>query len=339
MRIFSYILLLFFVFFKMAYATQKKQLSHFFNSKKANAQLIREPVAWQIKFFYGTYGLQTLGKKLVALFGKQATTREARLKYSTNKKLTQKQIDYYLVFYKNFINMEEFIIPEEGFSCFNDWFVRSLKNQEKDRPLEKKQEAISSPADSKVLILPNLSRDTQVTIKERAFNLETFLQDRRLAESYTDGTMMIFRLAPYDYHRYHYPIDCTVSDERFIKGTYHSVNRRAFAAGAQPLTGNKRCYELLTPAGSITKFSKSTIVMVQVGATAVASIVNHFTLLPKETLFTRGSEAGYFQFGGSTIVLLFKKDTIITDPQITKNSLSGYETAVKVRETIAYWKS
>ena len=339
MRILSYIFLFFFVIVTLTHTTQKKQLSHFFNSKKAHAQLIKEPVAWQIKFFYGTYGLQTVGKKLVALFGKQATKREARLKLSTDKKLTKKQIDHYLHIYKNFIDMKEFIIPEDGFSCFNDWFIRSLKNQEKDRPLEKKEEAISSPADSKLLIIPNLSRDTEVTIKERVFNLETFLQDKKLAELYTDGSMMIFRLAPYDYHRYHYPIDCTVSHELHIAGKYHSVNRRAFSAGAQPLTANKRSYQLLTPAGSITKLSDNTVLMLQVGATAVASIVNHFTLLPKDTFFARGSETGYFQFGGSTIVLLFKKDTIITDPQITKNSLSGYETAVKVRETIAYWKS
>jgi phosphatidylserine decarboxylase len=338
MRTFSYIFLLFFIFLSSQNSAQKKQLTHFFSSKDPKAQLIKEPVAWQVKFLYGTYGMQTLGKKLVSLFGKHATTREARLKFSTDKKLTKKQIDYYLKFYKNFIDMQEFIIPEQGFNCFNDWFIRSLKNQEKDRPLEKNIYAISSPADSKLLIIPNLAQDTEVTIKEQIFNLETFLQDKKLAEIYMHGTMMIFRLAPYDYHRYHYPIDCTVSQELRIPGIYQSVNRRAFYAGAKPLTVNKRSYELVTPTGSIAELSDKPIIMVQVGATAVASIVNHFTNQPEDTLFARGSETGYFQFGGSTIVLLFKKDTIIVNKQITKNSLAGYETAVKVRETIAHWK-
>jgi phosphatidylserine decarboxylase len=75
-----------------------------------------------------------------------------------------------------------------------------------------------------------------------------------------------------------------------------------------------------------------------VGATAVASIVNDFGNYPVGTIFSKGADMGYFQFGGSTLVLLFPKDKIILDEQIVKNSLNGYETAVKVRETIAFWK-
>ena len=86
--------------------------------------------------------------------------------------------------------------------------------------------------------------------------------------------------------------------------------------------------------------------MAQVGATAVASIVNEFMdytknslKRDKNTVYQKGSEMGYFQFGGSTVVLLFPKDTIIPDAQIVKHSKNGYETAVKVRETIATWKA
>lgn len=153
--------------------------------------------------------------------------------------------------------------------------------------------------------------------------------------------MMIFRLAPYDYHRYHFPCTCTVRPEIQINGNYHSVNPRAFVLGHKPLTENKRSYQMLTS----THDHATKIIMAQIGATAVASIVNNFmdyntnTLrYHAQTIFNKGNETGYFQFGGSTVVLLFPKDTIVPDAQIVKNSLNGYETAVKVRETIGHWK-
>lgn len=315
-----------------------KNVTHFYSSADKSAELIEEPVEWPVKLAYGMYGLRTLGKLCTHFFGKHLTKQQAAIKHSTDPVLTKKQIEHYLRFYGPFISMDLFITPEQGFRSFNDWFTRALKNPEKDRPLEKNRKAIASPADSKLLIIPDLSADTEVTIKEVHFNLETFLQDKELAAQYTEGTMMIFRLAPYDYHRYHYPITCTVSPEIYIDGKYHSVNPRAFTAGAQPLTKNKRSYEILTPAREIQRSANNPIIMVQVGATAVASIVNHFGNYPTTTVFKKGSEAGYFQFGGSTIVLLFKKGTIIPNQEIVNRSCAGYETAVKVRSTIAHWK-
>ena len=50
--------------------------------------------------------------------------------------------------------------------------------------------------------------------------------------------------------------------------------------------------------------------------------------------FKKGEEKGYFEFGGSTIVLLFKKDTITIDKDILDNSKDNIETIVKYGEKI-----
>lgn len=318
-------------------ASLPNQATHFFASAQPGALLIKEPVEWPVKAAYGIPGIRFLTNIFLHTFGEKITRQQERAKKKTDKKIIKKQIEHYLTFYKDFIDMSIFTIPAHGFATFNDWFIRTLKNPEKDRPLENSKKAIASPADSKLIIVPNISVDTEITIKEKRFNCATFLNDSHLAKEYEEGTMMIFRLAPYDYHRYHYPIDCTVSPEISLNGAYHSVNRRAFFAKAKPLTENKRVYQVLTPAHSLKKYKNEKIIMVAVGATAVGSVVNTSKNYPLSTIFSKGSEAGYFQFGGSTIVLLFKKDTIKLDKQIEKNSLAGYETAVKVRQTIAHW--
>lgn len=324
----------------------QKQVAVYYESKARDAQIVREPVEWPVRVVYSDTYFGKLLRKGVDLWGHLVTNREARVKNSTDPEVVKGYIDHYLNFYKDLINMDHFVVPQEGFKTFNDWFIRKLKSPDSDRPMEDNAQAIASPADSKLIIIPDLTSHTQVTIKEERFDVASFLQDPELAKKYEHGVMMIFRLAPYDYHRYHFPFDCFVSVETFITGLYHSVNPRAFSCGVKPLTVNKRTYEILTPY-FIDRDVECPVVMSQVGATAVASIVNTFMDYESgepalkygaNQVFIKGHELGYFQFGGSTLVMLFPPDTIQPDEQIVNNSLNGYETAVKVRETVAQWK-
>jgi phosphatidylserine decarboxylase len=68
----------------------------------------------------------------------------------------------------------------------------------------------------------------------------------------------------------------------------------------------------------------------EVGALLVGKIVNHHG----PAAVRRGQEKGYFQFGGSTVVLLLKKDTALLDEDILENSRNGIETVVKFGEKI-----
>ena len=315
--------------------------AHAFYASKSSNELIVEPVEWILKAVYHDNRLSRSLLSISGYLGRYATNYAHKVANSTDQAVIQAKVNRFQVLYKEMLNMHEYDVPAGGFNTFNDWFIRTFKDIEKVRPMEADANAIVSPADSKLLIIPNMSKDVQMVIKQQQFNMAKFLDDAQLAKKFEGGVMMIFRLAPYDYHRYHYPFDCTVSPERYIKGGYHSVNRRAFVVGAQPLTENKRSYELLTPINK--SCQNCTIAMVQVGATAVASIVNGFMDYEKNKLkdakkvYKKGQELGYFQFGGSTVVLLFPKDTIIPDAQIVKHSANGFETAVKVRETIATW--
>ena len=72
----------------------------------------------------------------------------------------------------------------------------------------------------------------------------------------------------------------------------------------------------------------------EVGALMVGKIVNHHG----PASIRRGQEKGYFQFGGSTVVLLLKKDTALLDEDILENSWNGIETVVKFGERIGIAK-
>ena len=138
---------------------------------------------------------------------------------------------------------------------------------------------------------------------------------------------MIFRLAPPDYHRFHFPFACIPGNPRIITGKLESVNPVVYASGIQPLVENERhVIELKSNVAG-------DVVMIPVGACFVGKIIETFKAgLP----YNKGDEVGYFAFGGSTVVLLFKKNTITLRDDLVRYSALGYETAVKMGEGVAF---
>ncbi|MBU4269627.1 phosphatidylserine decarboxylase [Candidatus Dependentiae bacterium] len=224
---------------------------------------------------------------------------------------------------KHNINMSEFIKTESEYKSFNDFFVRELKQD--IRNINKDITKVIAPADSKLFVIDNLSRDTEFFVKNIKFNLNNFLNDFELANRYQDGLMLIFRLSPQDYHRYHFPFDCVVSKEKTISGKLESVNSLVYKSGIQPLYTNERI--------SIKLGSKNfgDVLFIPVGAMFVGKIVNKY-FLNKE--YKKGELIGYFEFGGSTIVLIFEKNKIKIKERFLINSQNGYETQVKMGDVI-----
>jgi len=225
---------------------------------------------------------------------------------------------------KYHINMDEFIEPSDGFKSFNDFFCRQIKNE--SRVIDKDENTVIAPADSKLLVIQNLSQTSSFFVKNENFNLVKFFDCSLLAQQFEGGTMMIFRLAPPDYHRFHFPIDCTPTKMKVTGSCYESVNPISFKSGVQPLTKNIRHFYLL----ETEKFDN--VAMIPVGAMFVSHIVKTFT---PDKKYSKGDEAGYFEFGGSTVVLMFKKDTISLLPNFIQHSEEGFETEVKMGQVVA----
>lgn len=239
-----------------------------------------------------------------------------------NSWLTKRNITPFIK--KHAINMNDFDRNAHEYKSFNDFFCRKLKPGA--RLINQNKNVIISPADAKLLVFPQVTTPMKFFVKMLPFNLETFLQSYNKAQEYHEGTMMILRLAPYDYHRYHFPFSCYADKPIPITGTYESVNPIAYGANIQPLTHNIRT--IITLRSDVF----GDVLMIPVGALFVGSIIHTYT---PETNQLKGDEAGYFSFGGSTIVLLFKKGTIEPLEPFVKNSQEGYETAVQMGQAIA----
>ena len=225
-------------------------------------------------------------------------------------------------FIKNYaIDMNEAERPANAYRSFNDFFTRTLKPGA--RPINQEPHTLTSPADGTVIGV-TLEKKRYFTVKNKIFNLERFLHNNDLACEYADGILLIFRLAPWDYHRFHFPYDCLPSQPQRIRGIYESVHPLVYQTGIQPLTENERQLIKLTT-------DNHELLMISVGALCVGKITHTFT---PHTTYKKGHEAGYFSFGGSTVVLVFKPNTVSIDQEILTNSACNLDTPIKMGENV-----
>lgn len=213
------------------------------------------------------------------------------------------------------------VFEKQEFHSFNDFFTRKLKNNA--RPVDTTATITASPADGKILAYADIS-NSDFIIKGYRFDILSFLNNAELAKKYMDGSLVIIRLAPADYHRYHFPLSGNVSSNTKIDGDYYSVNPLALRKMTEIFCLNKREYTV------VTNPVFGNVIMAEVGATMVGSMVQTYS----GDFVNKGDEKGYFKFGGSTVLLLFEKDKIRIDDDLLINTLKGYETSVKQGEKI-----
>ena len=232
-----------------------------------------------------------------------------------NSRLSKWQIKSFIE--KNNIDMSQF--ENRQFTSYNDFFTRKILPGK--RPYSKDDNVLISPADAK-LSCYRIDDKCRVTIKDTSYSLEELLEDKELANEYLNGYWLVLRLTVDDYHRYHYIDDGKIIGNKFINGKFHTVN--PIANDYYPIyKQNTRSYTVIESKN----FGK--MVQMEVGAMMVGRIVNY----PKKQCY-RGEEKGYFEFGGSTVVILLKENQAIIDEDIVKNTINDKETVVKLGESI-----
>ena len=208
---------------------------------------------------------------------------------------------------------------KQNFNTFNDFFTRKLKKEA--RPIIQDSKKLVFPADARYLAYQKID---QIHAKGKTFSLHELLKDSDLAARYIGGSMLIARLCPVDYHRFHFPSDGVPSSAKLISGHLFSVSPLALKKRLSILWENKR---MLTTFET-ENFGK--IAYLEIGATNVGSIRQTYT--PFKTV-KKGDEKGFFEFGGSCVILLFEPDTIIFDSDLIQNTQNGLETYAKMGES------
>jgi phosphatidylserine decarboxylase len=206
--------------------------------------------------------------------------------------------------------------PLNQYESLDDFFIRRLKPEA--RPIDMNPHHLVSPADGRVLVYPCL-KGQKLSVKGTEVSLAEMLGNAEWARDYDGGSAIVVRLAPADYHRFHFPDGGTVSPSIPIQGRLHSVHPIALASGA-PSFRNKRAISTLDSKN----FGKLT--MVEIGALCVGTIIQTYS----PGLVRRGQEKGFFRFGGSTVVVLAEAGRLCLDEDLISASMEGMETRIRM---------
>lgn len=219
---------------------------------------------------------------------------------------------------KNNIDMSSY--EDIKYACFNDFFTRKIK--EGKRPIPDDTDILISPCDCKATVY-KIQDNTTFSIKNTEYTLRTLLRSPRLAQRFRGGYAFLLRLTVDDYHRYVYAASGKQSKNYHIDGSFHTVN--PIANDYLPIyKENTREYTVI----HTNQFGD--IVQMEVGALLVGKISNH----TQSGMVTRGEEKGYFEYGGSTIIILTGKDAVEPREDLLRNTERGYETKLLQGHTI-----
>ena len=222
------------------------------------------------------------------------------------------------------VDRAEFAEDTSSFKNFNQFFYRKLTKD--SRPLPQDVNAAIFPADGRHFGFQNLSLAKRVFVKGQKFNLEQLFNSKKLALPYIGGSLVLSRLCPTDYHRFHFPVSGKMEKIRLINGSLNSVNPIALRQNLAIFWQNKRYLTFIEN----DQFGK--VAMFLVGATCVGSV---HTSAQIDTEMERGSELGYFSFGGSSIITLFQPNKVQLDSELSKMTNTGYESYAKMGEIMA----
>ena len=213
----------------------------------------------------------------------------------------------------------DFADPADSYGNFNEFFFRKLKPSA--RPIDTDENSVVFPADGRHLGFNRASEINGVFVKGQKFNLAELLGSEQLADQYADGALVLSRLCPVDYHRFHFPAAGTPEETRTINGPLFSVSPIALRKQLSYLWQNKRTVTQL----KTEKFG--TVLCMEIGATCVGAI--HQTFTPG-TPTPKGGEKGYFAFGGSSTITIFEPGTVTLESDLTQKSAEQIELYARI---------
>lgn len=221
------------------------------------------------------------------------------------------------------INLSEYT-PNQAheFRSFNDFFIRRFRDGVRNFPEEKGQ--MGAFCEARYFGYESFDDEATIPVKGHQLRPLDLLGRRKWSPYFEGGPLVIARLCPVDYHRYHFPDKGEVLESYPVHGKYHSVNPLALKSRPDIFITNERHVSIL----QTENFGK--LAYIEVGAICVGKIVQSY----KGSEFERGQEKGYFLFGGSTVIVLGEPGRWRPSEDILQYTKNGKETYIKLGDTL-----
>ena len=221
--------------------------------------------------------------------------------------------------------IKKYDVDMEGCESKYRNFAQFFSREKKCIQFPQQKNELGLPCEGLVSVFENIDPSALIAVKGAHFSLHDLFSDKELADEYANGHMVSIRLTPANYHRMHFFDDGVVQETRAIKGDLYSVSPLALKRIAKLYCRNKRALI------KIETKNFGDVVLVEVGATFVGSIVHCFT---DGQAVKRGEVASYFKPGGSLVLMFLKSGVLSPDADLVLRTTDGIETKMSIGTTI-----
>lgn len=295
----------------------------YFNRSKGKMEVEKVYGNTWVKLIYH----ESLGKVLAPIFASKYLSKAYGVMQQSI--LTQLKVPKFV---KNFdIDLSEYQPgsvqvenQELSYKNFNEFFIRKFKKGK--RKFVAQENEMPAPCEARYYAYDKVSDETKIPVKGKFLNAIDLIGDSKLAAPFVGGPLLLARLCPVDYHRYHYPDHGKTIESFNIHGSFHSVNPIALNFKEDIFVSNERRVSIL----ETKNFGK--LAYIEVGAVMVGKIVQTHD---ESKSFRRGQEKGYFLFGGSTVIVLGEPGLWSPSDDMLENTRNGIETYIQLGESVA----
>ena len=223
------------------------------------------------------------------------------------------------------IQIEQYIVPPEGFKSFNEYFVRDLKPG---------MRTVASPTDDSVMVAPTdcvltminpLTAEARIPTKlGQKLNVKELLNGSEYAKYFENGSAVSCILLPNTYHHYHAVVSGKVVESREdVAGAYSGIKDfGAFFNGGNIGYGESySAFEHFRRGYFVIETNEyGYVAMIPVGLDTIGSVifeekVKKVTPVNPVTIY-KGEKLGHFAYGGSLVITLIEQGiSSITIPQ------------------------
>ena len=210
------------------------------------------------------------------------------------------------------VGMDQFVVdPDDehwGFTSWNDFFTRRFRDGERPVAAPEDDAVVVSPCEATPYrIASRVHRRDDFWAKAEPYSLDELLAGDESVDAFVGGTVWQAFLSAVDYHRWHSPVSGWVVRAWVQPGTYYSEADAQGTDAAEPTLSQGYLSHVATRAIVLVHADDPAIGLVAcvfIGMSDVSSCVVGDCIEPG-TRVAKGDELGYFQFGGSTVCVLF----------------------------------
>ncbi|KAK6504634.1 hypothetical protein TWF481_006573 [Arthrobotrys musiformis] len=244
--------------------------------------------------------------KIMGLCLRDNSTKEGKRERTPRSKIG---IRPFIEFYH--INMEEFTPSDiKEYNTFEDFLTR--EHARGSRPIFEEDDDSRAvvPSDCRVVVYPSVHPAQKFWIGGQYFSITNLLGDPSVTKSFGDVPIASFHLGPQDCHRYHSPVTGTVRWYKQFSGDYYNLDPWGLRSRVDVLTSNARCAVRL----ETEKYGD--VMFVAIGASEVGAVNFYEEATEIGQKIHKGQEIGKFEFGGSSILVLFQRGRIVFDEDL-----------------------